>query len=77
VYIEGDHTKYQDLLSTAEDFATIHTIEAYVAAEGEFALDALLARTFLPQDFELLSVDIDGDDWHVWRGSTRYRPRLS
>ena len=39
-------------------------------------LDAILWETPIPRDFGLLSVDIDGNDWHVWQAVARYRPRL-
>jgi hypothetical protein len=76
VYIEGEPSRYQDLLRTVKGFPAIHPVEAFVAPEGEFALDALLARTPIPAEFELLSIDIDGDDWHVWRNTTCYRAQV-
>tara|TARA_R110000868_G_scaffold411306_2_gene702943 strand:+ start:1263 stop:3086 length:1824 start_codon:yes stop_codon:yes gene_type:complete len=47
-----------------------------VSWEGENTLDNILKRTSIPRDFELLVIDIDGNDYHVWDAFTRYAPRV-
>jgi hypothetical protein len=77
VYLEGDRTRYEDLRVTTAAFSeSVTTLNAYVAAEGDQSLDVLLSSTELPRDFDVLSIDIDGDDWHVWRGLGDYRPKV-
>lgn len=39
-------------------------------------VEALFDRYRVPADFDLLSIDIDGNDWWVWRAIERYRPRV-
>jgi hypothetical protein len=46
-----------------------------VAVEPE-TLDGLLREHGLDGDLDVLSVDIDGNDYWVWRGLTAARPRL-
>jgi len=29
----------------------------------------------IPEDFDLLSIDVDGNDWHIWR-ALKYTPRV-
>lgn len=37
----------------------------------------LFAKYNVPDSFDFLSIDIDGNDWHVWRAlSDKYRPRV-
>jgi hypothetical protein len=77
VFIECDPVKYKALLHTKEAFPKrLHTLCAMVGFEGESKLDNLLAKTPIPQDFELLSIDIDSYDWQVWNALERYRPRI-
>ena len=38
--------------------------------------DNILAETDIPDDFDFLSLDVDGLDWHIWNSLERYRPRL-
>lgn len=75
VYIEGEASRFADLKRTQAQFpAQLQTIQAWVRHEGEETLDKLLSCTGLPQDFTLLSVDIDSYDWQVWHSLTHYRP---
>jgi len=77
VFIEGSPAKYQDLLKTQAAFpGKLHTLCAMVGFEGEGKLDDLLARTPIPKDFDLLSIDIDSYDWQVWNAVEKYRPKL-
>lgn len=77
VYIEGNPQKFQDLLKTTAQFPDkLHPLCAMVGFEGEGKLDDLLARTPIPKDFDLLSIDIDSYDWQVWNALENYRPKL-
>ena len=46
-----------------------------VGFEGEARIDSLLAITPVPQNFELLSIDIDSYDWQLWNAQEKYRPK--
>ncbi|HEX3567434.1 MAG TPA: hypothetical protein VHU17_18875 [Acidimicrobiales bacterium] len=48
---------------------------ARVGWDGDNRLDHLLAVAEVPADFELLSIDIDGDDYWVWE-ATASRPKI-
>lgn len=77
VYIEGDQDKYKDLLGLKNEFGDrVQTINAYVDHKGQNTLDNLLKDTFLEKDFDLLSIDIDGMDYHIWKAFTQYKPKL-
>lgn len=74
VLIEGD-TERADALSTSTyERAGVHVIQAYARAATEASLDSLFARTTLPRHFEVLSIDIDGDDYHLWADLQDYQP---
>lgn len=54
------------------DRPDIHCVSSYVQFSPPGTLDDLLAATPIPRDFDLLSIDIDGNDYHVWRAVTQY-----
>jgi len=45
----------------------------FITAEN---VETLFADARLPEEFDLLSIDIDRNDDHVWQKVTRYRPRV-
>lgn len=50
--------------------ATVH--EEFVTAEN---VNALFAKYDVPNAFDLLSIDVDGNDYHIWNALT-FRPRV-
>ena len=77
VFIEGDPEKYKDLLATALSYPSIIPVNAQVGyQDGPNSLDNLLASTPLPQDFDLLSIDVDSFDYQIWKSFKQYRPKL-
>jgi hypothetical protein len=77
VMIEGEPARFASLQRLANRYRDkLYAIEAFVAHEpgSPNTLDRLLARTPIPRDFELLSIDIDGFDYQVWRTLAAYRP---
>jgi len=75
VLIEGSADKFPDLEKTYRDNDRVEILNRFVGF-GENSLDNILAATNAPTDFDLLSVDIDGNDWHVWESLQNYRPRV-
>jgi hypothetical protein len=76
VLIEGDRVRASALRAALGARAGIVTIERYVGFAGADRLDAILAGTPAPRDFDLLSIDIDGNDYAVWEAVVDYRPKV-
>jgi len=75
VLIEGNPKRFKDLLTTFQDNGKVIPVNAYVGLGADDSLDSILSRTELPPSFDLLSIDIDGNDYHVWETLTCYRPK--
>jgi len=76
VLIEADSKLYPTLVNNSKAYPGVVCISAFVGFDERTALDVLLNPTDCPLDFDFLSVDIDGNDIHVWRAITKYRPKL-
>jgi hypothetical protein len=76
VFIEADSVKFQDLLATYRDNPRAKCLNCFVTFEGANSLDNLLAKVGAPKDLDLLSIDIDGNDYHVWESLVAYQPRV-
>lgn len=76
VLIEADPAKYKGLTRTYAGNSRAILLNRFVAYEGDGLLDNLLAGTPMPIDFDLLSIDIDGNDYQVWASVHRYRPKV-
>jgi hypothetical protein len=77
VYIEGDENRYKDLLKTVEKYPNIVPIKAFVDHnDSENSLDNLLNNTIIPNDFDILSIDIDSFDYQIWKSLKLYKPKL-
>jgi hypothetical protein len=76
VYIENDEMWKPDLVATANQFAKILPIFSLVTPSGSSSLDEILRNTPIPIDFDVLSIDIDSNDYQVWEGVQVYKPKI-
>ena len=76
VLIESDPARFAALQRTHAGRSGVIALRRVVGFEGPDRLDRILAETPVPRDFDLLSIDIDGNDFHVWDAVEDYRPKL-
>ena len=74
--IEGDKARYKDLLKTQKEYPNIQAMNRYVMAKGKDRLDQLLKEAQVPKDFDLLSIDIDSEDYRVWESLKAFSPSV-
>ncbi|MCI0600848.1 MAG: hypothetical protein L0Y50_07730 [Beijerinckiaceae bacterium] len=76
VLIEGDKERWAALKGFYQGnhkVIPINTLVGFGEADG---LDAILRKTDIPSGFDFLSIDIDGNDFHVWKAMCAYWPKL-
>ena len=76
VYIEANQTAFAKLVENSSSLPDVYCINEFIEINGSKSLDALLARTPLPADFDFLVIDIDSNDWHIWKSLQGYRPKV-
>lgn len=75
VMIEADEKKAAKIKSNHPD-SNVHAICAMLGfTKGVDTLDDVLKSTPMPKQFDLVSIDVDGMDYHLWRSMEEYRPR--
>lgn len=75
VLIEGDTPKAELLKANMKEFNTI-CINKYIDMNGANSLDNILSQTPIPNEFDLLSIDVDGNDYHIWQSLETYHPKI-
>ena len=76
VLIEADPIKFETLKERMKPYSNCYCINALVEDSGPNRLDLLLSKTPIPKSFDLLSIDIDGDDYYVWESIKYYTPSV-
>jgi hypothetical protein len=76
VLIEGNRAKYEKLVSDYPFQEQGHFVHQFVGWTPKDNLDSILGKQPIPRDFDLLSIDVDGNDYHIWQAMNLYRPKL-
>lgn len=76
VLIECDKRKFNELIKNTKPFDNQFLFNAFVNLQGNSTLDAILGKTTVPKEFDLLSIDIDGMDYYIWESLQKYSPKL-
>lgn len=76
VQIEGDPIKYEELIKTHGENSKVTCLNKYVSFSGTNTLDNIFKKTSLPHNFDVLSIDIDGNDYYLWESLEHFRPKV-
>lgn len=73
VYIEADEGYAERLAQRYASSPRVKTMQRFVTAEN---IADIFASAGVPKEFDVLSIDIDGNDYWVWRALSGYKPRV-
>lgn len=77
VFIECDPKKFVDLTKNHGQRNGAHLVQKFIAFDGPDSLDGILSATpGCPEDLDVMSMDIDGCEYHLWDSMKRFRPKL-
>jgi hypothetical protein len=76
VLIEGNPTRFITLEKYCRGTTGATAINAIVGFGEDDSLDVILSKTSVPRDFDFLSIDIDGNDYHAWNAIQHYQPKV-
>lgn len=76
VLIEGDKARFKELKHEMSRWPKTVCVNRYVRIDAPDSLDCILGKTPIGKTFDLLSIDIDGDDYHIWDSLHNYSPKV-
>ncbi|HYQ71321.1 MAG TPA: hypothetical protein VET88_05270 [Gammaproteobacteria bacterium] len=76
VLIEGSKKHFNNLQKAYSHNPEVITLNKYVGFSETDNLDKILSGTEIPTDYDFLSIDIDGNDYHVWMAASKYKPKV-
>lgn len=72
-FLEGSDYRFGRLESNWRDKSQVELLKAHITPDN---VESLFAKVRAPKEFALLSIDIDGNDYWVWRAIEAYRPQV-
>ncbi len=80
ILIEKDQEAFQRLcgntLQSSQMYGACRCENFEIGIAAPNSLDAVLSKHGAPEDIDLVSIDVDGQDWHVCNAMLQYRPRV-
>ena len=73
VMIEGNPGFFRQLDANYAQLPGIKRVQAFITREN---IAAIFEQAGVPREFDLLSIDIDGNDYWIWEALAAYRPRV-
>jgi hypothetical protein len=73
LFLEGDQAFFERLAAKYANNPRVATVRAFVTAAN---FDALLTAAGVPTAPDLLSIDVDGNDYFLWESLQAFRPRV-
>lgn len=74
--IEGDSERFNDLIKTSKKNPSIIPVNKYVKSSGHCCLDKILKENNFPNNFDVLSIDIDSNDLEIWESLNNHNPKI-
>lgn len=76
VLIEPVTRRFKDLEKNNQGNERVILFNRFIRFSGKDSLDNIFSSTPIPKDFDLLSIDIDGNDFHMWESLRKYKPKV-
>jgi hypothetical protein len=74
LFVDADEAEYQALRAKYQAIEAVEAVQALVARDN---INSLLRDSRVPDDIDVLSIDIDGNDYWVWEALVDdYHPRV-
>ena len=75
ILIEGNKKRFNRLCKNVKNYNCI-CINAFVERNGNNSLESLLSNHGISEQLDILSIDIDGNDYYIYKSLQKIRPRV-
>lgn len=76
ILIEKDPELFDKLVKNCEKYPQVHLFNEEINATGN-TLDSIMSKVEgCPKEIDLVCIDIDGQDWHIWNQMIDFTPRV-
>ncbi len=77
VQIEANVERFAELKALHASRRNVVCLNEFVGFDPTVdSIEFMLRKARCPLDLDFISIDIDGNDYHIWNSMRRYRPRL-
>jgi hypothetical protein len=76
VLIEPDNVQFNLLLENMRPYSKVNCLKTYVGIEGDLRLDIILGKTECHKNPDLMVIDIDNNDYHIFKTISEYSPKI-
>lgn len=76
VLIEAAEEKAAQLKKNYAEKDRVITLNKEVGFSEDDGLDSILEVLPIPHNFDFLSIDVDGNDYHIWKAISKYHPKV-
>jgi len=73
LFMEAAAEPFARLRERFADCPAVQCVQAHVRPDN---IQRLLAEAAVPREFDVLSIDVDGQDFYIWRAIVDWSPRL-
>lgn len=71
--IEADDVLSEKLTNHYSDKENIHTLKSFITRDN---IEKLFTENHVPKNLDVLIIDIDTTDYHIWKAIQNFEPRL-
>ena len=76
VLVECSDQSFAGLKANTVGYPKVYPVHRMVTASGDNSLDAILREVKAPPGIDLVSIDVDGNDYHLFESLQEFSPRV-
>jgi hypothetical protein len=76
VLIEPDDEQFRMLIENMRNYPKVTCLKTFVGTKGPLSLDVILSQTPSHKNPDLMIIDVDNNDYHIFKAIETYKPKV-